>query len=137
MSTRWDAIVSGEITMPVNDTLGFVLQRSGDPAESVTITWEVPKGYLNSAGSAQGGMLAAFADALMGAACAPHLDPDTYPALAEMKISIMRPAPAGTELVGRGYVVKKGSRVLFVEAEITDRDGTLIARASGTEIPAQ
>ena len=29
-----------------------------------------------------------------------------------------------------------GRRVLFAEAEITDPDGTLIAKASGTEIPA-
>lgn len=62
---------------------------------------------------------------------------DTYPALAEMKLSIFRPAPAGTTLVGRGYVVKAGQRVLFAEAEVFDDRDRLIAKASGTEIPAQ
>jgi acyl-coenzyme A thioesterase PaaI-like protein len=52
-----------------------------------------------------------------------------------MKISIFRPAPAGTRLTGRGYVIKAGKRVLFAEAEITDPDGQPIAKASGTEIP--
>jgi acyl-coenzyme A thioesterase PaaI-like protein len=32
--------------------------------------------------------------------------------------------------------VKSGRRVLFAEAEVKDEEGRLIARASGTEIPA-
>jgi uncharacterized protein (TIGR00369 family) len=54
-----------------------------------------------------------------------------------MKISIFRPAPSGETLRGRGYVVKAGRRVLFAEAEITDAKGRLVAKASGTEIPAE
>ena len=40
-------------------------------------------------------------------------------------------------LTGEGRVVKAGKRVIFAEAEIKDGDGKLIARASGTEIPAE
>ncbi|MGH2820182.1 MAG: PaaI family thioesterase, partial [Actinomycetota bacterium] len=96
----------------------------------------VPAELCNSAGNLQGGVLAAFADALLGAATSAHLPEDVYPALAEMKISIFRPARRGATLRGDGYVVKPGKRVLFAEAEVTDSDGNLIARASGTEIPA-
>ena len=53
-----------------------------------------------------------------------------------MKLSILRPAPAGTSLVGTGRVLKAGKRVMFVEADVIDEAGTLIAKASGTEIPA-
>ncbi len=81
-------------------------------------------------------MLAAFADSVLGGASALHLPPEQYPALVEMKISIFRPASAGTTLTGKGRVLKAGRRVLFAEAEITDESGTLIAKASGTEIPA-
>ncbi|MEO8323399.1 MAG: hypothetical protein ABI571_04585 [Actinomycetota bacterium] len=45
-----------------------------------------------------GGMLAAFVDSVLGGAAALHLSPERYPALAEMKISIFRPADAGTEI---------------------------------------
>lgn len=80
--------------------------------------------------------MAAFADAVLGGAAAAHLPEDQYPALAEMKLSIFRPAPAGTKLIGTGTILKRGKRVLFAEAEITDGDGRLIGKASATEIPA-
>lgn len=135
-TSRWDAIVDGTLPIPANDTLGFEIVHSPDPTERVTFTWTVPSEYTNSAGGIQGGILAAFADALLGGASAAYLPLERYPALAEMKISIFRPVPAGTQLTGAGYVVKAGRRVIFAEAEITDADGRLIAKASGTEIPA-
>jgi uncharacterized protein (TIGR00369 family) len=134
--TRWDAVVDGSVTLPANDTLGFRIEPGPDPRRSVSLSWKVPGELCNSAGNLQGGVLAAFADALLGAATSAHLPADAYPALAEMKISIYRPARRGADLHGTGYVVKAGRRVLFVEAEISDGDGRLIARASGTEIPA-
>jgi uncharacterized protein (TIGR00369 family) len=124
------------VRMPVSETLGFRVDPTTDPRDHVSLSWTVPKELCNSVGNLQGGALAAFADALLGGATSAHLPEDRYPALAEMKISILRPAPAGTALVGRGYVVKAGSRVLFAEAEVRDSDGRLIAKASGTEIPA-
>jgi uncharacterized protein (TIGR00369 family) len=136
MKSRWEATLDGAVKLPVNETLGFKPGQTQDPREEISFTWKVPHEYCNSADNLQGGMLAAFADAVLGAATAAYLPEDEYPALAEMKISIFRPAPAGTLLVGDGYVLKRGKRVVFAEAEITDADGNLIAKASGTEIPA-
>ncbi|MFN2488205.1 MAG: PaaI family thioesterase [Actinomycetota bacterium] len=133
--TRWDAIVDGSVRMPANDALGFALEDTPDPQGSISLSWRVPDELCNSAGNLQGGVLAAFADALLGGATSAHLSEDTYPALAEMKISVFRPARRNTTLLGRGYVVKSGRRLLFAEAEVRDPDGNLIARASGTEIP--
>ena len=124
------------MSVPLNDTMGFEVTPGGDPAEEVGFTWRVPAEYCNSAGNLQGGILAAFADSVLGAAVSAHLPEDRYPALAEMKISIFRPAPEGTKLTGTGRVVKPGKRLLFSEAEVTDGDGRLIAKASGTAVPA-
>ncbi|MDQ3986918.1 MAG: PaaI family thioesterase [Actinomycetota bacterium] len=135
--TRWSAVADGSVRLPVNETMGFQVIDDSRPKESITFTWTVPPEYCNTAGNLQGGILAAFADALLGAAAAAHIPEDRYPALAEMKISIFRPAPEGVELTGRGYLLKSGKRVLFAEAEVTDPDGKLIAKASGTEIPAE
>jgi uncharacterized protein (TIGR00369 family) len=137
MRTRWEAVVDGTVTVPVNDAFGFVNETSGDATQGVTFSWKVPAEYGNSAGNVQGGILAVFADAVLGAATAAHLREDLYPALAEMKLSIFRPAAVHATLTGRGYVLKRGGRVVFAEAEITDDDGRLIAKASGTEIPAE
>ena len=135
--SRWSAVSDGSVRLPVNDTMGFEVTDDSRPKESITFTWTVPAEYCNTAGNLQGGILAAFADALLGAATAAHIPEDRYPALAEMKISIFRPAPEGVKLTGRGRLLKSGKRVLFAEAEIIDSNGRLIAKASGTEIPAE
>jgi uncharacterized protein (TIGR00369 family) len=134
--SRWDAGVDGSVRMPVNETLGFRIEDTPDPRDHVALSWLVREELCNSAGNVQGGVLAAFADALLGGAASAHLPEDDYPALAEMKISIIRPAPAGTTLRGEGRVLKAGRRILFSEAEVRDGDGRLIARASGTAVPA-
>jgi uncharacterized protein (TIGR00369 family) len=135
--SRWDAQQDGTVDIPVNRELGFELGPMGDPTKEIVYTWKVPAELCNSAGNVQGGVLAAFADSLLGGASAAHLPEDEYPALAEMKISILRSAAAGTTLTGKGRVLKRGRRVLFAEAEVWDGDGKLVAKASGTEIPAQ
>jgi uncharacterized protein (TIGR00369 family) len=137
MRTRWEAARAGAFPIPASTTLGFEVHPTDTPEDGVTLSWTVPEDLCNSAGNLQGGVMAAFADAVLGGATAAHLPEDKYPALAEMKISIFRPAPAGTTLTGKGTILKKGRRVLFAEAEITDGDGRLVAKASGTEIPAE
>jgi uncharacterized protein (TIGR00369 family) len=134
--TRWDMIYGGDVPVPVNDTMGFWPDKGGDPSTEVSFTWKVPPEYCNSAGNLQGGILAAFADTLLGGAMSAQLPVDQYPALAEMKISIFRPAPADSTITGKGRVLKSGKRIAFAEAEIYDSDGNLIAKASATEVPA-
>ena len=135
--TRFEAIAEGSVSVPVNDTMGFELEEHDNPKESITFGWTVPPEYCNTAGNLQGGMLAAFADTALGAACSAYLSEDRYPALAEMKISIFRPASEGSRLTATGRMVKPGKRVMFTEAEIKDSEGRLIAKASGTAIPAE
>ncbi|MEA2460395.1 MAG: hypothetical protein QOH90_572 [Actinomycetota bacterium] len=134
--SRWDAIADGSAPIPINDELGFKALDFADATEEIVLSWTVPPELCNSAGNLQGGMLATFADSLLGGATSAHLPESQYPALAEMKISIFRPAPSGTTITGKGRVLKKGRRVLFAEAEVFGADGKLIAKASGTEIPA-
>ena len=125
------------MSLPINDTMGFELEEHANPKESITFGWTVPSEYCNTAGNLQGGMLAAFADTALGAACSAYLPEDRYPALAEMKISIFRPALEGSRLTVTGRMVKPGKRVMFTAAEIKDSDGRLIAKASGTAVPAE
>ena len=133
--TRWEAFLAGDFSIPASDTLGFERRDTGDPNE-VSFTWTVPTELCNSAGNLQGGIVAAFADAVLGGLCATQLSEEMYPALAEMKISFLRPAPAGTKIVGTGRLLKAGRRLMFAEVEVTDEEGQLIAKVSGTELAA-
>ncbi len=127
--------MDGAFTIPASDTLGFERRDTGDPSE-VSFTWTVPPELCNSAGNLQGGVLAAFADAVLGGLCATQLSEEMYPALAEMKISFLRPAPAGSKIVGTGRLLKAGKRLMFAEVEVSDEQGRLIAKVSGTELAA-
>lgn len=127
--------MKGAFSIPASDTLGFERRDTGDPSE-VAFTWRVPAELCNSAGNLQGGVLAAFADAVLGGLCATQLPEEMYPALAEMKISFLRPAPAGTTIVGTGRLLKAGKRLMFAEVEVVDEQGRLIAKVSGTELAA-
>ena len=133
--TRWEAFLDGAFSIPASDTLGFERRDTGDPNE-VSFTWTVPAELCNSAGNLQGGIVAAFADAVLGGLCATQLPEEKYPALAEMKISFLRPAPAGTTIIGTGRLLKAGKRLMFAEVEVTGEDGRLIAKVSGTELAA-
>jgi uncharacterized protein (TIGR00369 family) len=136
MRTRLEAYLAGDFTIPANDAFGFKVRPDDDPKQGVSVSWRVGKEYCNSAGNLQGGILAAFADSALGAACAAHLPEDVYPAMAEMKISFLRPARSGTTIHAKARVLKPGKRLLFVEAEITDDTGNVLAKVTGTEIPA-
>jgi uncharacterized protein (TIGR00369 family) len=133
--TRWDALIEGDFDVPAHDTLGFELAPTPDPKKEIALSWTVPAELCNSAGTLQGGVMAAFADALLGGAAAAHLADDRYPVLADMHLVLLRPAPAGMKLTGRGRMLKTGQRLLFAEAEIFDENDNLIARATGTGIP--
>lgn len=133
--TRWQAYLDGDFTIPANDAFGFERRATDDP-NSVSFTWKVPPELCNSAGNLQGGVLAAFADAVLGGLCATVIPDTVYPALAEMKISFFRPAPAGTTITGTGRLLKAGKRLMFAEVEVTDEQGRLVAKVSGTELTA-
>jgi uncharacterized protein (TIGR00369 family) len=97
--------------------------------------WQMDAGeYMaNPVGVVQGGFLAAFADSAMATATVTNLQGRrAYSANTELKISFVRAAPVGSPLTCTARVIGGGRRVSFVEAEITDTEGRLIAKASST-----
>src|SRR5918992_674195 len=106
MRSRWQDIVEGKETFPVNETMGFELQPADDPQDAISYTWTIPESYSNSEGNLQGGVMAAFIDAVLGTVTTPHLPEDKYPTLLEMKVSFFRPAKVGTRITGSGRVIK-------------------------------
>jgi uncharacterized protein (TIGR00369 family) len=55
-----------------------------------------------------------------------------FSANAEIKVSFLKPARVGTTLTCTAYVISGGKRAAFIEADVTDGDGTLVAKASST-----
>jgi uncharacterized protein (TIGR00369 family) len=113
-------------------TLGMVCIDKSEPGRSV---WRMlaDERFANPVGIIQGGFVAAFADSAMGAASVTFAkDRKVFSANAEIKVSFLKPAKVGSVLTCTAYVISGGNRAAFIEAEITDEDDRLIAKASST-----
>jgi uncharacterized protein (TIGR00369 family) len=115
-------------------TLGMVCIDKSEPGRSV---WRMlaDERFANPVGIIQGGFVAAFADSAMGAASvtfAAASERKVFSANAEIKVSFLKPAKVGSTLTCTAYVISGGNRAAFIEAEVTDEDDRLIAKASST-----
>ena len=113
-------------------TLGMSCVDKAVPGRTV---WRMraDERFSNPVGVIQGGFLAAICDSAMGAATVTWAEGAKIRAAnAEMKISFLRAARPGGFLTCSSRVVSAGSRVVFVEADVTDDDGRLVAKASST-----
>lgn len=113
-------------------TLGMTCVDKSTPGVTV---WRMAAAehMANPVGVVQGGFLAAFADSAMATATVTNLEGrKAYTANTELKVSFLKGAPVGDTLTCTARVIGGGSRVTFVEAEIVDTTGRLIAKASST-----
>ena len=82
-------------------------------------------------GGIQGGMVAAMLDDVMAFAVGLDLEWGQISPTLELKVSMLNPAKPG-RLIAEGRVIKRGRSVGFIEGELFDEEGTLLATASST-----
>jgi len=88
--------------------------------------------YENFNGVTFGGIIMAVADQAFGYAVNSVNRPNVA---SQFNIHFVAPARAGDELIAEGRVMKSGRRVSIAEMTVTNQDGKLIAKATGTTIP--
>ena len=86
---------------------------------------------LNPFGYVAGGYLSVFADELLSSAIGSVMDEGEFATTAELKISFLKPVKKGV-VTGAGKVLRKGQRVAFVEATITNEKDEVVATVSST-----
>ena len=89
---------------------------------------------LNPQGSVQGGFVAAMLDDTMGPALVSMSGGAIMPRSVDLNVSFIRPVKPG-RVIGRGRVVNQGRSIVFLEAELFDEAGRLLARSTSTAIP--
>jgi len=88
--------------------------------------------YENFHGVVFGGIIMAVADEAFGYA----VNSLNYPTVAsQFNIHFLNPADMKDELLAEGRVLKMGRRAAVCEMTVTNGDGKLIAKATGTGIP--
>lgn len=89
-------------------------------------TWTPAPEWLNPNGSLPGAMLAAFADHIAGSAAMSTIGPDDYTATVELDMRFVR-AAFKSPIRGEATVVRRGMRLAFINIEMREPDGTLVA----------
>ena len=114
---------------PATKTLGIRIMKLSKGR--VVLEMEVDRKMHNLSGTMHGGIMGDIADAAMGIALATTLKPEEDFTTIEFKMSFLRPHVKGL-LRAAGTLAKRGRRITFTEATLTNQEGEVVARSSGT-----
>lgn len=101
---------------------------------TVTVRYTPPPSFASPRGAVQGGLIGGFLDEVMGTALLATTGGALLPLNLDLNMTFVRMVPLET-ITAKGRVVRLGRRVAFLEGELFDKDGTLLARATSTAMP--
>ena len=120
---------------PTADLLGQELLAVDSVAGTVKMRFKVGLGMCNPMGNVQGGIVVAMLDDAAATAAIVKAGVRIVVPTIELKTSFLGPAKADSWLHVEGRCIKLGKRVAFMEADMTDEAGTLLARLSTSAVP--
>jgi uncharacterized protein (TIGR00369 family) len=114
---------------PVADLVGFSLAEVGG-GHAVAILEAGPQ-HANLMGTLHGGIVCDISDAAMGMAFATTVEPHQTFTTTELKINFFRPVWKAI-LRAEARVVYRGKTLGYIECEVRDEKGRLMAKANST-----
>ena len=123
------ALREGWQPVPLANLLGFRLTEIEKGRAVVDL--EAGDQHANILGTLHGGVMATVADSAMGLAAASTLEAGERTTTVDLAIHFFRPLKSGRLRAVAG-VVKDGRTLVYVECDLTDDAGRLVARASST-----
>ena len=114
---------------PIADLIGFHLLSAS--AGSSQVELQANSSHHNPMGIVHGGIYCDLADAAMGIALASLVQPGEVFSTIDLNIYFYTPVREAT-LRASARVVRRGRNIAFLECNVTDQEGQLIARATST-----
>jgi uncharacterized protein (TIGR00369 family) len=115
--------------VPIAELIGFAVHEITG-GRAVASLRSGPQ-HANPMGTLHGGVLCDLADAAMGMAFVSTLAPDESFTTMALDINFFRPVWQ-TLLRAEARVVNRGKNVGYVECEVSDQEGRLVAKATST-----
>ncbi len=116
---------------PAMQTLGGEVLEFDTKRSSALVRFAAGRSLCNPDDRIQGGFICGMLDAAMANAVFCLVGDLAIVATLEIKVSYLEVARQG-DLYARGTVIRAGKTVTFLEAELRDADGKLLANASST-----
>jgi uncharacterized protein (TIGR00369 family) len=129
----WDVMEGRAEPPPAAVLLGWKLVEIDPDQGTIEVAFEASERFLNPAGVVQGGFLAAMLDDTLGPALVATLGDGEWAPTADLHVQFLRPVKPGA-LRGHGRVVKRGRDVAFLEGELRDAEGEIVASATATAV---
>lgn len=125
---------------PSAELMGSEFVSFDEERGELTTRFTPPASFASPRGAVQGGLIAGFLDEVMGGALLAVTQEKfgeegiRLPLNLDMNLTFLRMVPL-EPITAKGRVVKAGRRVAFLEGELLDSDGNVLARATSTAIP--
>lgn len=119
---------------PCTETVGMRLTHVDQARMTARYAFEARPEFANPTGAIQGGFLAAMLDEAMSTTAIIVSNVTMNAPTLEMKVSFLRPLFVGAA-TAEARVLKWGKSTCFIEAELFDPEGRLVAKASATQAP--
>lgn len=110
---------------------GRVIEYNVDTHRAIVEFKPSPE-HCHSGGIVQGGFVTGWIDTAMARAAILSANGSKTMTTLEVKISFLKAAQAGKTYRAEGWVVRSGKSVMFMEGQLTDAEGTLIAKGTAT-----
>lgn len=109
--------------------MDFTIIQTGQ----VEYRMKIKEEHLATPNAAHGGAIAALLDATVGVGALSAVCTDgKVVSTVEMKTTFFAPVYLNDQLIARSDLLKKGNRILFMEATVHNQNGELVAKASST-----
>ena len=123
--------MAGELPPPaIARTLGIRMLRAGDGSAAGELEVEVER-HANPMGTLHGGVLCDLGDLTMGTAVGSMLGRGETFTTIELKVNFFKPVRDG-RIEATARIVKRTRSVCFVECDVVDAKGSLVARLGST-----
>jgi uncharacterized protein (TIGR00369 family) len=119
---------------PCTETVGMRLTHVDQEKMVARFEFEAKQDFANPTGAIQGGFICAMLDEAMSALAIIASNVTMNAPTLEMKVSFLRPLFVG-KATAEARILKWGKSTCFIEAELLDPAGQLVAKASATQAP--
>ena len=120
-----------ELAPPAMKTLQGKAVSYDAETRTIVMEFHAADRFTHSGGIVQGGFVTGMIDAAMATAVYATLQELVVAPTLEIKVSFLEIARAG-KLLAYGRVVRMGKSIAFMEGELRDTDGQLLATATST-----
>ena len=123
-------MIQGKVSPPpIAQLLGFKVTNYCDGC--TTVEMEITGKYWNPMKTLHGGVYCDLADAAMGFSFLTTLQEDELFTTVDLRINYLKPVTTG-KLIASSKIIKRGKRLGYMECEIVNEFGDLVAKASST-----